>query len=222
MLTVAELFELAHVPDALRHLLEVDVPWGVLELLDEFGAQLQDERQAGSIHPTAVVEGPVLMGPGARIDPHAYVSGPLYMGAGAQVGHGARIRGPVVLADGAVVGHASEAKRSVLLPHAHAPHFNYVGDSVVGQRVNLGAGVKLANFKAGGSEVRVDGAGTGLRKLGAVLGDGVSIGCNAVLAPGTVVGKGTVIYSLASIRGVVPAGMIVKYSPEHGVVEATR
>src|SRR5690606_37844268 len=89
-------------------------------------------------------------------------------------------------------------------------HFNYVGDSVVGHDVNLGAGVKLANFKAFGDEVKISGAGTGLRKFGAAIGDGVSVGCNAVLSPGTIVGKGAIIYHGATVRGVVAARTVVK------------
>ena len=123
-----------------------------------------------------------------------------------------------MLGPAARVMHASEVKRSMLLADARAPHFNYVGDSVVGNDVNLGAGVKLANFKAFGDEVKIDGAGIGLRKFGSAIGDGVSIGCNAVLAPGTVVGRGTVIYHGATVRGIVPADSIVKLRQAHETV----
>src|SRR5690606_6762830 len=129
---------------------------------------------AGDVHPTAVVEGPLYMARGAKVGPHAYLTGAVYLAEGAEVGHGARVRGPAVLGPGALIGHASEVKRSVLLGGAKAPHFNYVGDSVLGHDVNLGAGVKVANFKAFGDEVKVDGVATGLRKFGAAVGDGVS------------------------------------------------
>lgn len=219
MLKTAELFDRDRVPEALRGLLDVEFPWEVLALLDRFGEALQDQRQAGNVHPSAVVEGPLFMEDGAEVGPYAYLTGPVYLAAGAKVGHTAYLRGPVVLGPGAHAMHATEVKRSLLLGSAKAPHFNYVGDSVVGHDVNLGAGVKLANFKTTGTEISVCGTRTGLRKFGAALGDGVSIGCNAVLSPGTLVGKGSVIYNLASVRGVVPAGMMVKHSPPLEQVE---
>lgn len=219
MLKTAELFDLARVPEALRGLLDVEHPWEVLALLDRFGESVLDQREAGSVHPSAVVEGPLYLEEGAEVGPFAYLTGPVYLAAGAKVGHAAYIRGPVVLGPGAHVMHASEVKRSVLLGGAKAPHFNYVGDSVVGHDVNLGAGVKLANFKTMGTEITVEGTRTGLRKFGSALGDGVSIGCNAVLSPGTLVGKRSIIYNLASVRGVVPAHTVVKYSPTQEQVE---
>ena len=217
MIKTSELFDLGRVPDWLTELLDVEFPWQVLERLDAFAATLVDQRSGGSaesgIHPTAVIDGPLVLEEGAEVGPFAYLTGPVYLAAGAKVGHAAHLRGPVVLGPGAHVMHASEVKRSLLLGGAKAPHFNYVGDSVVGHDVNLGAGVKLANFKTFGDEVKVDGHGTGLRKFGSALGDGVSIGCNAVLAPGTVVGKHTIIYHGATVRGVIAADTIVKLKP---------
>jgi len=209
MVSTRELFDLARLPAAVAQLLDVEHPWQVLARLDAFGKGLLDER-SGSVHPTAIVNGPLYIAEGAEIGPYALLEGPVYLAEGAQVGHAAYLRGPVVLGPGAKVLHASEVKRSLFLAGAKAPHFNYVGDSVVGNDVNLGAGVKLANFKAFGDEVKVDGTPTGLRKFGAAVGDAVSIGCNAVLAPGTVVGRGSVIYHGATVRGMVPAGAIVK------------
>ncbi len=208
MLSTRDLFDLARVPAELAILLEGDLPWAALARLDEFAAALVAEP--GDVHPTAVVEGPLYMARGAKVGPHAYLTGAVFLAEGAEVGHGARVRGPAVLGPGALVGHASEVKRSVFLGGAKAPHFNYVGDSVLGHDVNLGAGVKVANFKAFGDEVKVDGVATGLRKFGAAVGDGVSVGCNAVLAPGTLVGPRTVIYHGATVRGLVPAGTVVK------------
>lgn len=213
MFKTAELFDLQRVPAHLRALLDVEYPWQALALLDDFGGGLQDRRPEGSVHRSAVVDGTLYMEDGAEVGPCAYLTGPIYLAKGAKVGHAAYIRGPVVLGPNAHVMHASEVKRSILLGGAKAPHFNYVGDSVVGHNVNLGAGVKLANFKTMGTEINVEGAGIGLRKFGSALGDDVSVGCNAVLSPGTVVGQRTVIYNLASVRGVVPADTIIKYSP---------
>ncbi len=220
MPTTAELFDLARVPEPLRALLDVPSPWQVLDRLDAFASELSPAR-LGSVHPTAIIEGPLYLGEGASIGPYAYLQGPVYMAPGAQIGHAAYLRGPVVLGPDARVLHASEVKRSLLLGGARAPHFNYVGDSVIGSGVNLGAGVKLANFKTTGEEVKVDGRGIGVRKFGAALGDGVSIGCNAVLAPGTIVGKGTIIYNGAMVRGVVGAHRLVKLRQVQEDVEAT-
>lgn len=213
MFLTTELFETSLVGSPLNALLKVRYPWEALAALDEFGRSLNGQAPPGSVHPTAIIEGVLYLEEGAQVGPHAYVSGPVYLGAGAKIGHGARVRGPVALGAGALIGHASEAKRSLLLDGAHAPHFNYVGDSVIGRGVNLGAGVKLANFRTIGSEVKVGGVSTGLRKFGAAVGDQVSVGCNAVLAPGTLVGKNSIIYALASVRGVIPPNTIVKHSP---------
>ncbi len=210
MISTAQLWSLTGLPEELTDLFATDRPWELLARLDGFMATIRDGR-AGRIHPTAVVEGPVWLAPDAEIGPGALVEGPAWIGSGAKVGHGAYLRGGAVLAPGARVGHSSEVKRSILLKDAKLPHFNYAGDSVIGSGVNLGAGVKIANFNAFGHGVRVAGAeGLELRKAGALIGDEVSIGCNAVLAPGTVVGARTVVYNGANIRGVVPADSIVK------------
>lgn len=212
MFSTTQLFDIARVPGELGALLEVELPWEALARLDDYCASVADSRQ-GRVHPTAIVEGTLVVMPGAEVGPYAYLKGTVVLFPGAVVGHGAHLRGPVVLGPGAHVGHASEVKRSLLLGGAKAPHFNYVGDSVLGHDVNLGAGVKLANFKTFGDEIKVEGRGTGMRKFGAVLGDGVSIGCNAVTAPGTMVGARTVVYHGATLRGVVPADSIVKLHP---------
>jgi bifunctional UDP-N-acetylglucosamine pyrophosphorylase/glucosamine-1-phosphate N-acetyltransferase len=209
MMKTHELFDIGAVTAALRGLLEVELPYEVLARLEAFMAEVKDER-CGEVHPAAVLEGQIYLAPGARIGPHAYVKGPAWIGEGAEVGQGAYLRGDVALAPGAKVGHASEVKRSLLLEGAKAPHFNYVGDAVIGRGVNLGAGVKLANFSAFGSGVKVEGRDIGLRKFSAALGDGVSIGCNAVLSPGTIVGPRTVVYSGAVLGGVYPADTVIK------------
>jgi len=212
MQSTAELFDASRLPPALRILLTPERPWEVLAALDGFVAGLSDHRE-GAVHPSAIVEGQVVLEAGASIGPFAWVRGPAWIGEGAEIGHAAVVRGGCIMAAGAKIGHASEVKRSLLLPGAKAPHFNYVGDSVLGADVNLGAGVKLANLKNDGSEVHVGEVATGLRKFGAALGDGVQIGCNAVLAPGTIVGAHTIIYAGAVVRGEVPRDTIVKHRP---------
>lgn len=212
-----ETFDLARVPTAWRTLFDDERPWVLLERLDALLAawseRLEDVRD-GFVHPTAVVEGAVRLEAGARIGPHAHVVGPAWLMAGAEVGHGATVRGGVLLGPEAKVGHASEVKRSVFLEGAKAPHFNYVGDSVLGREANLGAGVKLANLKGTPGGVAMAGRATGLRKLGSWVGDGASVGCNAVLAPGTVIGAHSVVYAGALVRGVVPARSLVKVRTE--------
>jgi UDP-N-acetylglucosamine diphosphorylase / glucose-1-phosphate thymidylyltransferase / UDP-N-acetylgalactosamine diphosphorylase / glucosamine-1-phosphate N-acetyltransferase / galactosamine-1-phosphate N-acetyltransferase len=212
MLLTTDLYNLECVPEALRALLAVTYPWEILKKLDEFTATIQDYR-AGEIHPTAVLGGNVYLHETASIGPHAYVEGPAWIGEGATIGHGAYVRGGVVLAPKAKVGHATEVKRSLFLQDAKAPHLNYVGDSILGHKVNIGAGVKLANFNNMGSVIKIEGQSTGLRKLGAMLGDEVMLGCNAATAPGTIVGARTMVYQGSMLRGVIPADSIVKMRP---------
>lgn len=212
------LFDLSGIPDQLLSLLQVDHVWEILSRLDAFGMEVQRSIE-GDVHPTAILEGPVHVAEGATVGPHAYIQGPAWLEPGVHVGHGAFLRGPVVLLDGAKVGHASEVKRSLFLPQARAPHFNYVGDSIIGRDANLGAGVKVANFKAFGSKISMNGQETGLRKLGAAVGDHVSIGCNAVLSPGTTIGPRTVVYNGALVRGDVPAGSVLKVRLPHEVAQ---
>ena len=184
-----------------------------------------EQRIAGEVMMGAFVgEEPVLIEAGARIEPGAYVHGPAYIGAGAVVRHGALVRENVIMLPGSVLGHAGEAKNTLFLPGAHAPHFNYVGDSILGHGVNLGAGTKLSNLgilsekdaatgKRPTIKLIVDGVtyDTGLAKLGSILGDEVQTGCNAVLNPGCLVGRGTLIYANLSLRkGYHAADSIVK------------
>lgn len=168
----------------------------------------------GTVHPTSVIEGDVYLGPGAVVEPHCYIKGPTWIGAHCEIRQGAYLRGDIILCDHALVGHTTEVKGSVLLPHAKAPHFAYVGDSLLGRDANLGAGTKISNFKITRDEVKVpfEGSfvGTGLRKFGAVIGDRVQVGCNAVLNPGTLVGHDAMIYPLASVRGIVAPKTVVK------------
>jgi len=214
MPSTSDLFDVTRVPAPLRALLETEEPWQVLGRLDAFLAEMTSTGVHGEVHPSAVLEGPIFVAEGARVGPFAYLRGPVYLSPGAEIGHGAFVRGPVALGPEALVMHASEVKRSLLLGGARAPHFNYVGDSIIGHEVNLGAGVKIANLKADHGEVKVAGRGIGVRKFGAAVGDGTFIGCNAVLAPGTVVGRNTVIYNGAMVRGVVGARTIVKLRQE--------
>lgn len=206
---------------------DINVVWQMITALKEKVAQLTagTQRIDGSVASGAYIsDRPLVIEAGARIEPGAYVHGPAYIGRNAVVRHGAFVREHVILGDGAILGHASEAKNSLLLPNAHAPHFNYVGDSVLGKRVNLGAGTKLSNLgmmsvkdsKTGKRPTIIlnhDGEqiDTGLAKFGAILGDDAQTGCNSVLNPGCVLGPRTLVYANCSVRkGIYPANTIIK------------
>lgn len=143
----------------------------------------------------------ILIGRNVRIEPGAMITGPAVVDDGAVIGHGARLRGPALVSRGAIVGHCSEVKNSILFPRAKAPHFNGVYDSIIGTDANLGAGVVLPNVHAFGKTIRVQPPDThprfvpkedtGLRKFGALVGDGAFIGCHAVTYPGMVAPKGS-------------------------------
>ncbi len=201
--------------------------WEILAHIDHHIQRLVGANQTilGDVLPGAYVsDRPVYIAAGARIEPGAYVQGPAYIGPGAVVRHGAYVRENVIMLSGSTLGHASEAKNSLFLPHAAAPHFNYVGDSVLGQHVNLGAGTKLSNLgilsekdpltgKRPSIKLMIDGQeyDTGLAKLGAILGDYAQTGCNAVLNPGCIVGPHTLIYANVSLRkGYHPGHSIIK------------
>ncbi len=150
----------------------------------------------------------------AKIAPSARIEGPAIIGRETDVRHCAFVRQNALIGDGAVVGNSSEIKNAVLFDCAQAPHFNYIGDAVMGHKAHTGAGVVLSNVKLDYGTVFIRDAGevfdTGLVKFGALIGDRAEIGCNSVLNPGTVVGRDSVVYPLSFVRGVVPASSIVK------------
>ena len=156
----------------------------------------------------------VFIGEGTVVEDGAMIKGPAIIGRNCQIRHNAYLRGDVIIGDDCVIGNACELKNALLFNGCQVPHFNYVGDSILGYKTHLGAGVVLSNFKSlkGNVSVTVDGRkiDTGLRKFGALLGDGCDIGCNAVLNPGSVIGRGAVIYPNVNWRGVLPANSIAK------------
>ena len=169
----------------------------------------------------------ISIGEGCRIEPGAVIVGPAVIGDGVQIRTGAYVREHVILGDGSIVGAHSEVKGSVLFPGAKAPHQAYVGDSLLGRDVNLGAGTILSNVKNIGREVSFRAGGqvihTGLRKFGAVLGDGCKTGCNTVLNPGVLMGPGSVTYPNATLRsGFYPPGTLVKVRQQQQTVEMDR
>lgn len=200
----------------------LDYVWDVLKRLPSYIEETLQPGIEGKVHAGAIIVGPVYIAPGAEVEPGVMIKGPAIIGAGTVVRHGAYIRENVIVGRNCVVGHATELKGVVMLNGAQAPHFNYVGDSVLGQGVNLGAGTRLANMKNDGSEVvvQVDGQSihTGLRKFGAIVGDQVFTGCNAVASPGTLLGRGSRVYPGAVLRGAYPPDSIIKVRQMQEVV----
>jgi NDP-sugar pyrophosphorylase family protein len=223
----------ASLPEPFAADFDPDAPWALLgEPLDAALARLPSSAIEVRLAPEVHLAGDrIAIGRGARIHPGAVLEGPLWIGRDVEIRPGAYVRGGVWIGDGCVVGASTEIKRAVLLPGARAPHLNYVGDSILGAGVNLGAGTILSNFRHDGREVRIGGGGggagaaggdaipSGRRKLGAVLGDGVLTGCNCVLHPGVVVGRETHLYPGVQLRpGVYPERSVVKLRQELEVV----
>ncbi|MBL66922.1 MAG: UDP-N-acetylglucosamine diphosphorylase [Verrucomicrobiales bacterium] len=173
----------------------------------------------GEVSPQATVGERVFIGEGTVVEPGAMISGPAIIGANCTVRHNAYIRANVIVGDDCMVGNACELKNCLLFNGCEVPHFNYVGDSILGHRAHLGAGVVLSNVKVTPGNVRVEGVDTGLRKFGALIGDASEIGCNSVLNPGSIIGRDCTIYPNTTWRGVLEAGHIVKCRTEMEVVE---
>lgn len=154
----------------------------------------------------------------AKIDSSVKIEGACIIGKSTELRHGAYLRGNCIIGDGCVVGNSCEIKNCILFNECQVPHFNYVGDSILGYKVHLGAGVKISNLKSDKSTVTIlainNKIDTGLKKLGAIVGDFAEIGCNAVLNPGTVIGKSTTVYPLSSVRGYVAENSIYKSENE--------
>jgi len=165
----------------------------------------------------------VFIGEGAVVEHGAMIKGPAIIGRNCEIRHNAYIRDQVIIGDHCVIGNSCEVKNSMLFNHAVAPHFNYIGDSILGYKAHLGAGVKISNFKLVPQNVMVESDGkridTGLRKFGALLGDFTDIGCNAVLNPGSVIGRGSILYPNTNWRGILGPNMIVKNKAAQEVVQ---
>lgn len=190
--------------------------WEILPKLKELIEELTDGKSTieGQIRAGAYISDRAnFISESAVVHPGAYVLGPAYIGPGVEVRHGAFVRENVIMLEGSLLGHASEAKNSLLMEQALAPHFNYLGDSILGNGANLGAGTKLSNLTIVSKKdpetgqrptVKIDIEGvaydTGLAKIGAILGDGVQTGCNSVLNPGCLVGPHTLIYPNVNLK----------------------
>ena len=194
---------------------DVTYPWEVLPkisaFIKELGATLDPEvyEKRGE---------DIWVAKSAKVAPTACLNGPLIVDEEAEIRHCAFVRGSAIVGKGAVVGNSTELKNVVLFNKVQVPHYNYVGDSILGYKAHMGAGSITSNVKSDKTLVVIKAIGnpieTGLKKVGAMLGDNVEVGCNSVLNPGTVIGKNSNVYPTSCVRGVIPANSIHKNSGE--------
>lgn len=191
-------------------------PW---EWLKRIGPALASRRLAVSspVPPGVHVEGAVYLDPTVKLPPYATLIGPIWIGPRTEIRPGAYLRGNVIVGADCVLGNACEFKNSLLMDRVQAPHFNYVGDSILGNGAHLGAGVVCSNLRLDQAEIVVDAGAqrwkTGLHKFGAVFGDHAEAGCNAVLMPGTLLGKRALVMPLTPFGGHLADGMIARDRP---------
>ena len=209
MYNVTELFDITH-SMAGNYLSGFEYPWqalkGIKDLILTLGPQLGEEYTEAApqvwVHNTA------------KVAPTAYLGAPCIIGAGTEVRHCAFIRGSALVGENCVVGNSVELKNVILFDNVQVPHYNYVGDSILGYKSHMGAGSVTSNVKSDKTLVVVKNGEekieTGLKKFGAMLGDFVEVGCNSVLNPGTVIGRNSNVYPTSCVRGVVPADIIWK------------
>lgn len=197
--------------------------WEVLSKIEGYLAANLRPGLHNSCEGVAFIGKRVFIGAGTVVEDGAMIKGPAIIGRNCQIRHNAYIRENVIVGDDCVVGNSCELKNAVLFNHAAAPHFNYVGDSILGWQAHLGAGVKISNLKLGAGSVVIEFEGrridTGLRKFGALLGDRADVGCNAVLNPGSIIGRDSAIYPNVNWRGVLPANRIAKNRAPLEVIE---
>ena len=199
-----------------KELLEsVIYPWEALPKIEEFIIKIGNNLDADVYEKKG---DNIWIAKSAKIAPTAYINGPAIIGEDAEVRHCAFIRGKAIVGNGAVVGNSTELKNVILFNKVQVPHYNYVGDSILGFKAHMGAGSVTSNVKSDKKLVivknREEKVETGLKKFGAMLGDNVEVGCNSVLNPGTVVGKNSNIYPLSCVRGVIPENCIYKNKNE--------
>ncbi len=193
----------------------VTYPWEVLPKIGAFIVNLGNKLPESDYKK---VGEDVWIAKDAKVYPSALINGPAIIGKGAEVRHCAFIRGNAIVGEGAVVGNSTELKNVVLFNKVQVPHYNYVGDSVLGFKAHMGAGSITSNVKSDKTLVDVVIGGerisTGLKKFGAMLGDHVEIGCNTVMNPGTVIGRHSNVYPVSMVRGFIPEGSIYKKQGE--------
>lgn len=208
MYTVCDLYDLDH-SMAGEYLKKFTYPWealsGIKEMILALGAQLGEEY--------AEVAPQVWVHKTAKVAPTAFLGAPCIIGANTEVRHGAFVRGSALVGENCVVGNSVELKNVILFDNVQVPHYNYVGDSILGYKAHMGAGSITSNVKSDKSLVVIHtepAIPTGIKKVGAMLGDFVEVGCNSVLNPGTVIGKSSNVYPLSCVRGVIPTNSIYK------------
>ena len=210
MITTRNLFDLTHTLAA-PLLAKTEYPWEALDEIKAFILTLGPSLPADEYDQ---ISENVWIARDAVIFPNNYIAGPCIIGHGTEVRPGAFIRGSALIGDHCVIGNSTELKNCILFDHVQVPHYNYVGDSILGYRSHLGAGALTSNVKSDKSPVTVrcgeEKAATGRKKLGAMVGDFAEVGCHAVLNPGTVIGKNASVYPLSSVRGTVPENHICK------------
>lgn len=193
----------------------VTYPWEVLPKIGSFILSLGEQLPIGEYDK---IGDNVWVAKTAKVAPTASINGPAIIGKDAEVRHCAFIRGNAIVGEGAVVGNSTELKNVILFNKVQVPHYNYVGDSILGYKAHMGAGSITSNVKSDKSLVTINYEGenitTGLKKMGAMLGDNVEIGCNSVLNPGSIIGRGSHVYPLSMVRGFIPEGSIYKKQGE--------
>ena len=205
MVSVTELYDLSHT-FAKDYLASFAYPWealpGIGALIERLGQSLSDDYRQ--------VKPGVWVHESATVAPTAYLGENIIIGPDTEVRQGAFLRGNALIGAGCVVGNSTELKNAILFDGVQVPHYNYVGDSILGYKAHMGAGAITSNVKSNKSHVRVGDTQTGRKKVGAMLGDFAEIGCNSVLNPGTVVGRNSMVYPLSCVRGQIPADSIYK------------
>lgn len=190
--------------------LNVKYPYEVLSKIHDFILELGSTLDSEEYY---VIDDNIWINKSVKISDMATIIGPCIIDRGSEIRPGAYIRGNVIVGKNCVIGNSCEIKNSIIFDKSQIPHFNYVGDSILGYHSHLGAGVVLSNLKSDNSNVIIKGdenIDTGLRKMGSILGDNSEIGCNSVLCPGTVIGQNSNVYPLVMVRGVIPQDSIVK------------
>lgn len=222
MFSPAEFFDLDRTEH--RHIFDnVENAW---DALPKIAAYLQFRLQPairGKLVGKPVIGPNVFIGAGTVVEPGAMIKGPAWIGECCEIRHGCYIRENVIIGNGVVAGNSCEFKNSLVFDGAQIPHFNYVGDSILGAGAHLGAGVILSNVKLDKTPVTVAGpegpVPTGLRKFGAIVGDRAEIGCNSVLSPGSIIGREAIVYPGSQWRGVLQAGHIAKLRQEFSILK---
>jgi NDP-sugar pyrophosphorylase family protein len=197
----------------------------VWEALKQIGSYLQFRLKPavlGELLGKPFISRNIFVGAGTVVEQGAVLKGPAWIGENCQIRSGCYVRENVIAGNGVIMGNSCEFKNSILFDEAQVPHFNYVGDSIIGYRAHLGAGVILSNLKLDHGEIAVttedDTIATGLTKFGAIVGDRTEIGCNAVINPGSILGRDCIIYPGANFRGVLPHASIVKVRQEQQIL----